>query len=88
MGLVPGSAAVCLFLVFELIFLWANIQKIPDGGWFPLVAGLVIFTIMTTWKRGRQLLRKRLRSEELRLDAFVGSLAVGGPTRVPGTAVF
>jgi KUP system potassium uptake protein len=52
------------------------------------VAGLVIFTVMTTWKRGRQLLRKRLRSEELRLDAFVGSLAVGGPTRVPGTAVF
>ena len=76
------------FLVFELIFLWANIQKIPDGGWFPLVAGLVIFTIMTTWKRGRDLLRKRLRSEELRLDAFVGSLAVGGPQRVPGIAVF
>ena len=76
------------FLVFELIFLWANVQKIPDGGWFPLVAGLVIFTIMTTWKRGRDLLRKRLRSEELRLDAFVGSLAVGGPQRVPGIAVF
>ncbi len=76
------------FLVFELIFLWANIQKIPDGGWFPLVAGLVIFTIMTTWKRGRDLLRKRLRSEELRLDAFVGSLGVGGPQRVPGIAVF
>ncbi len=76
------------FLVFELIFLWANIQKIPDGGWFPLVAGLVIFTVMTTWKRGRDLLRKRLRSEELRLDAFVGSLAVGGPQRVPGIAVF
>lgn len=76
------------FLVFELIFLWANVQKIPDGGWFPLVAGLVIFTIMTTWKRGRELLRKRLRSEELRLDAFVGSLAVGGPQRVPGIAIF
>ena len=76
------------FLAFELIFLWANIQKIPDGGWFPLVAGLVIFTVMTTWKRGRDLLRKRLRSEELRLDAFVGSLAVGGPQRVPGIAVF
>jgi len=76
------------FLVFEVIFLWANIQKIPDGGWFPLVAGIVIFTIMTTWERGRVLLRKRLRSEELRLDAFVGSLAVGMPSRVAGTAVF
>ncbi|MEN9880648.1 MAG: putative potassium transport system protein kup [Pseudomonadota bacterium] len=76
------------FLVFESIFLWANIQKIPDGGWFPLVAGFVIFIIMTTWKRGRDLLRKRLRSEELRLDAFVSSLGVGGPARVPGIAVF
>ena len=87
-GWYRAALLFAFFLVFELIFLWANVQKIPDGGWFPLVAGLAIFTIMTTWKRGRQLLRKRLRSEELRLDAFVGSLAVGGPTRVPGTAVF
>ena len=87
-GWYRAALLFAFFLVFEVIFLWANIQKIPDGGWFPLVAGLVIFTVMTTWKRGRQLLRKRLRSEELRLDAFVGSLAVGGPTRVPGTAVF
>ena len=87
-GWYRAALLFAFFLVFELIFLWANIQKIPDGGWFPLVAGLVIFTIMTTWKRGRELLRKRLRSEELRLDAFVGSLAVGMPTRVHGTAIF
>ena len=87
-GWYRAALLFAFFLVFESIFLWANIQKIPDGGWFPLVAGLVFFTVMTTWKRGRELLRKRLRSEELRLDAFVGSLAVGGPTRVPGTAVF
>lgn len=87
-GWYRASLLFAFFLMFELIFLWANIQKIPDGGWFPLVAGVVIFTIMTTWERGRMLLRKRLRSEELRLDAFVGSLAVGMPTRVPGTAIF
>jgi KUP system potassium uptake protein len=87
-GWYRAALLFAFFLVFELIFLWANIQKIPDGGWFPLVAGAVIFTIMTTWERGRMLLRKRLRSEELRLDAFVGSLAVGMPTRVPGTAIF
>ena len=87
-GWYRAALLFAFFLVFELIFLWANVQKIPDGGWFPLVAGVVIFTIMTTWERGRVLLRKRLRSEELRLDAFVGSLAVGMPTRVPGTAIF
>jgi KUP system potassium uptake protein len=87
-GWYRAALLFAFFLIFELIFLWANIQKIPDGGWFPLVAGVVIFTIMTTWERGRMLLRKRLRSEELRLDAFVGSLAVGMPTRVPGTAIF
>ena len=87
-GWYRATLVFLFFLCMEAIFLWANIQKIPDGGWFPLVAGAVFFTIMTTWKRGRQLLRKRLRSEELRLDAFVGSLVVGGPTRVPGTAVF
>ncbi|MFZ9616670.1 MAG: KUP/HAK/KT family potassium transporter, partial [Fluviibacter sp.] len=87
-GWYRAALLFAFFLVFEVIFLWANIQKIPDGGWFPLVAGVVIFTIMTTWERGRELLRKRLRSEELRLDAFVGSLAVGMPTRVPGTAIF
>jgi len=87
-GWYRAALLFAFFLVFELIFLWANIQKIPDGGWFPLVAGVVIFTIMTTWERGRMLLRKRLRSEELRLDAFVASLAVGMPTRVPGTAIF
>lgn len=87
-GWYRASLLFAFFLMFELIFLWANLQKIPDGGWFPLLAGVVIFTIMTTWKRGRQLLRKRMRSDELRLDAFVGSLVVGGPSRVPGTAIF
>ena len=76
------------FLVVELIFLAANILKIPDGGWFPLVAGMATFVLMTTWKRGRQLLAERLKGERLELSMFLESLAVSMPTRVAGTAVF
>jgi KUP system potassium uptake protein len=76
------------FLSVELVFLAANILKIPDGGWFPLVAGAAVFVLMTTWKRGRQLLSERLQSEEIRLDSFIDALLIGLPTRVPGTAVF
>ena len=50
----PMGALAC-FLSVELVFLAANILKIPDGGWFPLVAGMFVFVLMTTWKRGRQL---------------------------------
>jgi KUP system potassium uptake protein len=76
------------FLVVELIFLAANILKIPDGGWFPLIAGMVIFVLMTTWKRGRQLLAERLKGERLELSLFLESLAMSMPTRVAGTAIF
>jgi KUP system potassium uptake protein len=48
------------FLVVELGFLFANLLKIPDGGWFPLAAGALVFTLMMTWKQGRQLLADRL----------------------------
>ncbi len=85
------TRAVALFsclLVVELTFWFANVLKIPDGGWFPLAAGVVIFTLMTTWKRGRQLLYKRLEGEAIALDPFIESLALGHPTRVAGTAVF
>ena len=77
-----------MFLVVELTFLAANILKIPDGGWFPLVAGAAVFVLMTTWKRGRELLNERLQGEAIRLDAFIDALLMGLPTRVPGTAVF
>ncbi|MFA7292995.1 MAG: potassium transporter Kup [Rhodocyclaceae bacterium] len=76
------------FMVVELTFLAANILKIPDGGWFPLVAGCAIFVLMTTWKRGRELLNERLQGEALQLDAFIDALLIGLPTRVQGTAVF
>ena len=76
------------FLAVELVFLAANILKIPDGGWFPLVAGMAIFILMTTWKRGRQLLSDRLQGERLELSLFLDSLANSMPTRVAGTSVF
>jgi KUP system potassium uptake protein len=81
-------AMFAAFLSVELVFLAANILKIPDGGWFPLVAGAAVFVLMTTWKRGRQLLNERLQGEEIRLDSFIDALLMGLPTRVPGTAVF
>jgi hypothetical protein len=68
--------------------LTANVLKIPDGGWFPLVAGMVTFILMTTWKRGRQLLSDRLRGERLELSMFLDSLGSSMPTRVAGTSVF
>jgi KUP system potassium uptake protein len=85
------NKAIAMFTAFlsvELVFLAANILKIPDGGWFPLVAGAAVFVLMTTWKRGRQLLSERLQGEEIRLDSFIDALLIGLPTRVPGTAVF
>jgi KUP system potassium uptake protein len=76
------------FLVVELTFLFANLLKIPDGGWFPLVAGMLVFVLMTTWKRGRQLLAERLSGEGIELEPFIDALLVSMPARVAGTAVF
>lgn len=83
-----ACALFACFLSVELIFLAANILKIPDGGWFPLVAGLGVFVLMTTWKRGRELLAARLQGERLELSSFIESLSNSMPTRVYGTSVF
>jgi KUP system potassium uptake protein len=87
-GWARAGALFACFLVVELMFLAANILKIPDGGWFPLVAGMGTFILMTTWKRGRLLLAERLKGERLELSAFLESLAASMPTRVAGTSVF
>ncbi len=76
------------FIFIDLGFFLANSVKIPDGGWFPLAFGLAIFILLTTWKRGRELLGLRLAEEAIALQPFVASLVVGGVERVPGTAVF
>ncbi|MCL2345100.1 MAG: potassium transporter Kup [Desulfobulbus sp.] len=74
------------FIVIDLSFFLANTLKIPDGGWFPLIFGALIFTLLTTWKRGRELLTERLTADTMPLQPFIAS--IGGIGRVPGTAVF
>ena len=76
------------FICIDLGFFLANSVKIPDGGWFPLVFGLVVFILLTTWKRGRELLGERLAADAMQLRPFITSIAEGGVERVPGTAVF
>jgi KUP system potassium uptake protein len=85
----PLAAAIALPLAFiDLSFLASNLLKIPEGGWFPLLVGLVVFTLLTTWKRGRLILMQRLAEDAMPLDLFVTSIEASPPTRVAGTAVF
>jgi KUP system potassium uptake protein len=76
------------FLIIDLAFFGANIIKIPSGGWFPLVVGAVIFTLMATWKKGRRILAARLQSRAHPIEDFLQDMARNPPARVPGTAVF
>ncbi len=76
------------FLLIDLAFLGANVPKILHGGWFPLVVAGAIFILMTTWKRGRQLLARRLRARAIPLSEFQLLLATQNIPRVEGKAVF
>jgi KUP system potassium uptake protein len=79
---------VALFLAFDLAFFTANAAKFFDGGWFPLAMAVTIFTVMTTWKRGRRELAETIRSTLLPLDSFLEDVERTKPHRVRGTAVF
>ena len=81
-------AFTAFFLVIESAFWIANLIKIPHGGWFPLVLGALIFILMTTWKRGRLLLRQRMETGAMRFTKFVEKMRTERVTHVPGTAVF
>ncbi|HVH11967.1 MAG TPA: potassium transporter Kup [Longimicrobium sp.] len=76
------------FLVVDLGFWGANIVKIPHGGWFPLVIAAGVFTCMTTWKTGRQILAQRMQARTLPVKLLVKDLQQNKYTRVPGTAVY
>ena len=76
------------FLVIDLAFFGANMLKVAHGGWFPLVVALGIFTVMTTWRRGRSILADRIRASAISDRDFIVSLERRMPPRVPGTAVF
>jgi len=75
-------------LVVDLAFFSANLLKIGDGGWFPLLVGAAVFTLMSTWRRGRELLRRRLDRETEPMRAFLERIKREPPHRVPGTAIF
>ncbi|WP_137938554.1 potassium transporter Kup [Chitinivorax sp. B] len=89
-----GWSKPALFLAFssllivDLTFFASNALKFFQGGWFPFSMGLILFTLLTTWKRGRQILAERLSADALPLDSFVEAIEAHPPTRVQGTAVF
>jgi len=83
------AAGVLLAMIgiVDLAYFSANLTKVPDGGWFPLLMGFIIFTLLTTWARGRGLMIERMRESAIPVPVFIKS-AVNSATRVPGTAVF
>jgi KUP system potassium uptake protein len=81
-------AGIVLFLSVDIAFLGANALKFFQGGWFPVLIGIGVFTLLATWKRGRQLLRERLNEIAIALDPFIESIARHPPMRIPGTAIF
>jgi KUP system potassium uptake protein len=87
-GIPAVLAHATTFLVVDLAFWAANIIKVPHGGRFPLVVAAAVFILMTTWKRGREILAQRLKVGELPFEVFTESILRKPPLRVPGTAVF
>jgi KUP system potassium uptake protein len=88
----PVWAAALLtapFLCIDMAFFTSNLLKIPAGGWMPVIVGVVIYTLMDTWKKGRDILFRKLAEEQLDLGVFIESLEGGdAPVRVAGTAIF
>jgi KUP system potassium uptake protein len=80
--------ATTFFLVIDLVFILANLAKIPHGGWVSLAVAAAAFTAMTTWRQGRRILSKRLEADTLPLDFFLDGVARKPRLRVPGTAIF
>ena len=80
--------ATSFFFVVDFAFWASNLLKLFDGGWFPLLIGGAIFTLMITWKDGRRLLNDKLRADAIDLGSFLEAVFVSPPVRVEGTAVF
>jgi KUP system potassium uptake protein len=76
------------FLAVDFSFFGANIIKVRQGGWLPLLMALVIFTLMSTWKRGRRILYERMQEEALPVNLFLEDVRRSPPVRVPGTSIF
>ncbi len=80
--------ATGFFLVVDAAFFGSTLLKVVDGGWFPLLIGAIVFTLMVTWRQGRSIMFKRLKASSVPLKPFLDSLFVEPPARVAGTAVF
>jgi len=80
--------ATGVFFVVDLMFFTSNALKFVEGGWFPVLIGLIMFTVMMTWKQGRALLNAKLRADAIDLPSFLEAVFVSPPARVEGTAVF
>jgi K+ transporter len=80
---------ITLFLLFDITYLFSNLLKIVDGGWFTLTVAALIMVAMVTWRDGKAALGKQFQSMGLPMDLFLNSLVAGKPpVRVPGTGVF
>ncbi|MCL6697435.1 potassium transporter Kup [Sphingomonas sp. NSE70-1] len=86
----PSWKAIPLLVIFftiDILYFGANLLKVPDGGWFPLLIGAIAFTLLTTWAKGRKLMIDRMAEASLPIEVFIKSAATSA-ARVPGTAVF
>ena len=72
----------------DVVFLSANVEKVPNGGWFPLAAGFAVFMLMRSWMRGRRVINEQMRRQERSVKGFLEELERQSPQRVPGVAVF
>jgi KUP system potassium uptake protein len=81
-------AATGFFFFVDFVYFSANVVKVIDGGWFPIVIGATMFLLLMTWKQGRRLMKERLREDAIDLKSFLEAVFVNPPTRVQGTAVF
>jgi KUP system potassium uptake protein len=82
-----AGALLAVFFTVDLAYLAANLLKVPDGGWFPLLVGAIAFTLLTTWAKGRKLMIDRMNEAALPMEVFIKSASTSA-ARVPGTAVF
>jgi KUP system potassium uptake protein len=87
------SLTICLlstsfFMLVDVVFFSANMLKFVEGGWFPLAMGTILFTLMVTWRRGREILFEHLKTSAIELEPFLKSLFEHPPHRVEGTAIF
>ncbi|MFL6636500.1 MAG: potassium transporter Kup [Massilia sp.] len=88
MNLLLCLGATGFFFAIDAAFFSANVLKLLHGGWFPLTLGVLLFTLMLTWRRGREQVFANLQKHAIPLDAFLESLFIAPPTRVAGTAIF